>query len=148
MFCKHCGKELSDEAFMCPDCGEPTGVIPKFANNVKKESAKNTDNDCARNAGMNPEAVAVIALIFSCIALVTGVVFGAFFFVYSYSVYLLFVLGATTILPAFAGLGTGVYSLMTGKEGKSVKVLSIISIALSAFTLLFLFIGGCAIVAA
>lgn len=23
MFCKHCGKEISDEAFICPNCGVP-----------------------------------------------------------------------------------------------------------------------------
>lgn len=27
MFCKHCGKELSAEAFMCPECGTPTTNI-------------------------------------------------------------------------------------------------------------------------
>lgn len=24
MFCANCGKELSDNAYMCPQCGEPT----------------------------------------------------------------------------------------------------------------------------
>ena len=24
MFCTHCGKELADTAFMCPNCGAPT----------------------------------------------------------------------------------------------------------------------------
>lgn len=27
MYCKHCGKELSDEAIMCPDCGTPTKPV-------------------------------------------------------------------------------------------------------------------------
>ncbi len=30
MYCKHCGKELADEALMCPDCGTPTGVALFF----------------------------------------------------------------------------------------------------------------------
>ena len=25
MYCKHCGKELSEDAFMCPACGAPVG---------------------------------------------------------------------------------------------------------------------------
>lgn len=28
MYCRHCGKELSDEAMMCPNCGTPTEYIP------------------------------------------------------------------------------------------------------------------------
>ncbi|MFI3286648.1 MAG: TM2 domain-containing protein [Rikenellaceae bacterium] len=34
MFCKNCGKELSDNAISCPQCGEPTAkpsVIPSNA---------------------------------------------------------------------------------------------------------------------
>ncbi len=26
MFCKKCGKEISEEAQACPDCGQPTGI--------------------------------------------------------------------------------------------------------------------------
>lgn len=27
MFCKKCGKEMSDEALSCPQCGQPTGYM-------------------------------------------------------------------------------------------------------------------------
>lgn len=35
MFCSNCGKEISDNAVSCPDCGEPT----KKANEGKKNKA-------------------------------------------------------------------------------------------------------------
>ncbi len=148
MFCKRCGKELSDEAFMCPECGEPTGVMPKFAcNHVQEEQKKNAENDNhIPNAGFSQKGVTIVAFILTCIAFVTGIIFGAFFFVYQMSLYLLFILGATTILPALVGLAVGVYNLVGTKPEKLVQALSITSIVLSSVVLLFLFIGGCVIV--
>ena len=35
MFCKNCGKELADSAFMCPNCGTPTQVTSKENSNAK-----------------------------------------------------------------------------------------------------------------
>jgi len=36
MFCKNCGKEISDNAFVCPHCGVQTGKI------TSSEDKKNT----------------------------------------------------------------------------------------------------------
>ena len=38
MFCVHCGKELSDEAVICPACGIPTGKM-----NVKATHGSETN---------------------------------------------------------------------------------------------------------
>ena len=34
MFCKNCGKELADNAFMCPNCGAPTQTGPVIPPNA------------------------------------------------------------------------------------------------------------------
>ena len=39
MFCKHCGKELADSAFMCPECGTPTSNMYPTTN--QKSASKN-----------------------------------------------------------------------------------------------------------
>ena len=67
MYCKHCGKELSDEALMCPNCGTPTQTT-KVANRVKTIE---TDN-----APASPLATAAFAL-----SMITFV-FGIFFAIY------------------------------------------------------------------
>ena len=39
MYCRHCGKQISDEAIMCPDCGAPTKpvkVTPPQEPNIEK----------------------------------------------------------------------------------------------------------------
>lgn len=34
MYCKNCGKEISDQAFICPHCGAQTAEAPKGKNNT------------------------------------------------------------------------------------------------------------------
>ena len=34
MYCKNCGKEISDQAFICPHCGVQTAEAPKGKNNT------------------------------------------------------------------------------------------------------------------
>lgn len=33
MFCTHCGKELNDQAVICPNCGVPTGKFNQVQKN-------------------------------------------------------------------------------------------------------------------
>ncbi|MFI3239569.1 MAG: NINE protein [Bacteroidales bacterium] len=40
MFCKRCGKEISDNAFACPQCGEPTNTTQKSNVNFSDASDK------------------------------------------------------------------------------------------------------------
>lgn len=142
MYCRHCGKEISDNAFMCPDCGEPTAT-------GKTPSALPSDNEVRNDheKHYDPTGLSVVAFLLSLIALVTGIVFGAFFFVYSYSNFLLFILGATTILPAVASVCIGTYVLVANKDAQNqCKAFSITAIVLGGVALLFLFVAGCVII--
>lgn len=140
MYCYHCGKELSNDALMCPNCGAPT----KNTNAAKQEEAATV----AVGGGVNIKALSAVGLILSAIAFVTGIIFGAFFFTYSYSMVLLYILSGSTILPALAGLSIGVYvSMLKDNNNYPSKACSVCSIVFSSIVLAFLFIGGCIIAA-
>ena len=136
MYCKHCGKQLSDEAFMCPECGAPTGVKPP----VPIEPPK--DERTTPTAHNTP--LGIIGFVLSTFAFVTGIIFGAFLFVFSGAVLLLYVLSATTILPGLVGICLGISALKN--ETGIAKILALTGIILAAFALLFMFIGGCVLV--
>ena len=141
MFCRHCGKELSDEAYMCPNCGALTGVDA-----AKKTAEKETRE--AGEGGANKTALSVVAFILSMIAFVTGIIFGAFCYVTSGAIIFLYIFGASTILPALASLSIGAYLLIAGRDKLSnhAKGFAITSLVLSAFILFFLFLTGCILV--
>lgn len=141
MYCRYCGKEISDEAFMCPNCGTPTGTAPS------KKKVQNAAPETSAG-GVNATALSVVAFILSMIAFVTGIIFGAFFYVYTGGVLLLYVLGTITILPALAGLSIGTYLLCSGRNQNTygTKVLATISVIYSALVLTFLLITACLIV--
>ena len=42
MFCTKCGKEIQDEAVMCPHCGVPTDNFKKETKNAKTKSGMQT----------------------------------------------------------------------------------------------------------
>lgn len=138
IFCRTCGKELSDEAFMCPNCGAPVNG----AHDAKTKPVEPAKTE-TKASGLS-----VVAFLLATIAFVTGIIFGAFFFVFANSALLVYIIGAATILPALTGLSIGVYLLCSARNGltSSAKAFSIIAIVFSAIALLFLFIGGCVIV--
>ncbi len=140
MFCRHCGKEISDEAFMCPDCGTPT--IERKNKNIEIPNQ-------LQNSDKKEKGISVIGFLFALIAFITGIIFGSFFFVFSASVVLLYVISATTILPALTSLAIGIYTIITSTENsdKICKPLAITSVSLSGFVVLFLFIASCIIAA-
>lgn len=132
MYCKNCGKELSEEAIMCPNCGTPMGKI----SNARK---------VAHDASFVP--FGVIALFLGCFSFVTGIIFGAFLYVYSAAVILLYFLGASTILPALTAICLGIVAVMRKTESRDFA-LGIVAIALAGFVLLFLFLTACILVGA
>lgn len=136
MFCSHCGKELAEDAFMCPNCGSP---VQKAAG-AKKPSPQTQE-------GGKETALSIVGFVFAMIAFVTAIIYGSFFYVYIGSVVLLYVLGAFTILPAFVALFIGIYTLVSlrGKENVLAKNLSITAVVFAGFALFFLFIAGCVI---
>ena len=131
MFCSHCGKELADDAFMCPNCGSPIG---------KSAQKKSIPQEGGKETGL-----AVAGFILAMIAFVTGIIFGAFFYVYPGSALLLYTIGASTILPALAAISINAYTLIQirGKENTLAKNLSITAIVFAGVALLFLFLTGC-----
>lgn len=140
MYCYHCGKEISPDAVMCPECGSPT----------KNMSAM----PLAQQAVAAPEevkatALSAVALTLSLISFVTSVIFGAFFFVYTTSSLLLMVLDAVSILPALTALCLGIYLLISSSKNgnKGGKAMATVAVVFSAVALAFLFIAGCVIVA-
>lgn len=137
MYCYHCGKEIAEEALMCPNCGAPT----KNTNVVKQEEIAPVASN-----GVNINALSVVGLVLSLIGFVTGIIFGSFFLCYSYSIVLLYILSGSTILPALAGLSIGIYTLVS-KNGNNhtAKACAICSIVFASVVILFLFIGGCVI---
>ena len=137
MYCRHCGKELSDEAFMCPNCGTPTGTEPP------KKKVQNEESESSAG-GVNTTALSVVTFIISMFAFVTGVIYGALFYVYTPLV-TLFIISVTSILPALAGLVIGAYLLVSGRDKLSdkAKTYAIVSIVLSSVVLFFLFITSC-----
>ena len=139
MYCRHCGKEIADEAFMCPNCGAPTGTQKTITEQpTKEETTKH---------GVNIKGLSVAAFVLALFAFVTGVVFGVLFYTENQSPILLLVINASTILPALAGLTVSVYTLMVGNDSDATsKSFSITSIVLSGVVLLFLFISACILV--
>ena len=138
MYCYHCGKEIADEALMCPNCGAPT----KNTNAVTKQEEVTP----VVSSVVNIKSLSVVGLILSVVAFVTGIVFGAFFFTYVYSQVLLYILSGSTILPALAGLSIGVYiSMLKENNNYTSKACAVCSIVFSSIVLAFLFIGGCVI---
>ncbi|MDE6059033.1 MAG: zinc-ribbon domain-containing protein [Clostridia bacterium] len=132
MFCSHCGKELADDAFMCPNCGSPVG---KSAPRKKSEPVAD-----AKETG-----IAVIGFILAMFSFVTGIIFGAFFLCFGSSVVLLYILGAFTILPGIAAICLSAYARVQirGTENALAKNLSITAIVFSSIALFFVFVIMC-----
>lgn len=139
MYCYHCGKELANEALMCPNCGAPT----KNSNIVKQDETASVENGV-----VNFKALSAVGLVLSLIGFVTGIIFGSFFLCYSYSAVLLYILSGSTILPALTGLSIGIYILVSkNDDNNTAKACSICSVVFSSIVVLFLFVGGCVIAA-
>lgn len=131
MYCRHCGKELSDEAPICPACGTPTGVKFKIPETAAEKIGQ-------------PSPLGAIALFLAIFSFVTGIVFGAFFYAFAASVVLLYIIGAASILPALASVGLGIAVLYRGGTNRE-RVFAVISIVLAGIALFFLFIAECII---
>ena len=133
MYCQHCGKQLSDEAIMCPECGTPTSSSTFI--HTKREDANSTSEVSTSKSN----SWCIVSFVLSVFAFVTGVIFGRMIIdSYRYAS-LLFVIGHTSITPALTAISVAVISLRSAKI--SMKVLAIIGIALSGILLIFLSIA-------
>ena len=135
MYCYHCGKEIANEALMCPHCGAPT----KNYNAAKQEEITPVTSN-----GMKTKALSVAGLVLSIIAFVTGVVFTAITLKYYYSSFVF--IGELTILPALVGLSIGIYVLvLKDRSNKVARDCAICSTVFTSIILLFLFIVWCVV---
>lgn len=160
MFCKNCGKELADEAIMCPDCGTPTSQ-----SHTKRPVTAEVDVE-------NRSPLSVIALVLSILALVCCI---AFVWVtltsdsidmrfygslstssyssgidisggqYSYDLPIMLLnlaMAVMTVLTALGGLISGLAALYHSMKSKSngEKAFAITSIILAGLAILLLFI--------
>lgn len=55
MFCRNCGKEISDKAVVCPACGVPPLVENKFCNNCGAETTP-SQTMCTKCGAALPQA--------------------------------------------------------------------------------------------
>lgn len=125
MYCKHCGKELAESAFMCPDCGTPTGKM--HAGSIKSPAAKT-----GRIASVSGFALSIISFV-TAIVLVTLEIVGRNGF-----------LGSELYVTAgLIGLVLNIYGLYKAKEGNDsvARGLAIAGIVLVSIALSYCFIA-------
>ncbi len=125
MYCKHCGKELSDEAIMCPDCGTPT----EKGSARKPERISGTPQK--RTCAVTGFVLSIICFVATFVLVTIEMCFGR--------------LGTTdtlAILPGLAGLIFSIFGLGEAKKnGDGVaRGLAITGIVLSAVALFYCFI--------
>ena len=140
MYCRYCGKQLSDEAIMCPECGTPTKTI------ARTPTVENEKTPTPEVQNVPNHQLGVVGFFLSTFAFVTSIIFGAFMYVYYGATLLLYVIGYTSILPALAGISIGISTVKNEKGAK--KMLAITGIILAGIALLFLFLTACIMCAA
>lgn len=140
MYCKNCGKELSDRAEMCPSCGEPMGV--------NRQCEQQHRQVRQASAGVDLKALSIVSLVLGAISFLVAVAYSIFFFVTNTAVVLLYIISAAAIIPALAGLSVGIYVLMTARPetDRLSKPVSIASVVLTSVVLFALFVVSCIIV--
>lgn len=109
MFCKNCGKELSENAFVCPDCGEPVATTP-HADNTATKTIDNGKSMPMSVAGFTASLVSVACWV--CFLALTLCGSG------SYTLFMGIVLGVITGIVCLAGLFLSVTAIFGTKDGK------------------------------
>lgn len=133
MYCKHCGKEISDEAIACPGCGHPTKC-----NHARKERPSMQDPRLS-----NPAAIA--GLVLSAIAFVAGIVLLSISLAKSYGSILYY--NILVVLPAVLGLALDIFGFSRARIFGTFlqKALAIVGMVLAGIALLYFFIC-CAVI--
>ena len=142
MFCTHCGKELADNALMCPSCGSPTSntqnpvIGATEAGRQEKPQQKTKEKNPAAVAGFVLSAISFVLgfILITCIFALYGT--DAFF---SASPYVsLFVL-----IPAFGGLALNIYGMLHKNLNSTTKFLCILGLVFAGITIFYFFLGLC-----
>lgn len=64
MFCKNCGKELTEQAFACPECGCLARELPM---EQPKEQAETNKQERIKNAEQKTKLFSILAFVFLCL---------------------------------------------------------------------------------
>lgn len=120
MYCRHCGKQLPDEAVVCPECGthtDSTTITPHEAqsNNTAPETKKSFFN-----------SMGIVGFVLSVYAFVTYILSTLSYYGSSY---------ISSIIPAaLTGISLGIIGIRHAKG--SARVLAIVGLALSGLLIL------------
>lgn len=133
MFCRYCGKEILDEAVLCPHCGVmvknvtlPTQQVQNVPKKVKEEK---TDTCCELKQTRLTRIFGIVSAVLS--GLVLMILFGGiveqfgYFMGYSSSIYDMNALmdaASGAFLFSMIGLGFGIASFVLGLKQKNVGV--------------------------
>lgn len=125
MFCKSCGKELANDAYMCPHCGSPASHNPVKRVEIPTEPFK---------------SIPFVAFILSIIAFAMAPFVGAAFFICNNG-FTIMLSSIALILIAICGFVFSLFAIarVQTQAGKT-KVFSILSIVFTGVVLLLLFI--------
>ena len=132
MYCRYCGKQISEEAIMCPECGTPTKPLSSTPFVEEKTPEVKTPSNIPWT---------IIGFLLTAFAFLTGIVFGSVMLASVKGAALLYVIGPASILPALAGISILISTLKNETGVK--KILALVGIGLAGVALLFVFIAVC-----
>ena len=124
MYCKHCGKELSDEAPLCPNCGTPTENSP-----IRKPE-RNVGTGKKRPCAVIGFVLSLISLVTTIILVTMGMICGGF-------------LGETLFtVSSLAGLVFSIFGLSEAKKNEDgvARGLAITGIVFASVAIFYIFI--------
>lgn len=129
MYCKHCGKTLSDEAIVCPGCGHPT----RQDHPVRRgKSLAEDETQCNFSA--------IAGFVLSVIAFVMAPFVAAAFFICDNG-YTILLSSIALILITLCGFVLGLYAIVHIKtQPTRTKVFSILAVVFTGVVLLLLFV--------
>lgn len=125
MFCKNCGKQLSENAFVCPDCGEPAASTPHVDNTATK-AVENGKSAPTSVTGFTASLVSVACWVCYLALTLCG---------YHYLAMMGTILGVITGIVCLAGLFISIIALCGTTSGKY-RAFALTGIILSACMLL------------
>lgn len=125
MFCKNCGKEIANDAFMCPNCGSPASAPAE-----KQAASPNTEGS----------SVPLVAFILSLIAFVMAPFVGAAFFICNNG-FTIMLSSIALILITLCGFVFSLFAVArVHNQSVRAKVFSILSVVFTGVVLLLLFV--------
>lgn len=137
MYCKNCGKQISENATACPDCGEPTNMNGLSENSIR--SGENMNAHVA-NKVESGDSFPLVGFVLSIVSIVLAV-FVVIAFFYSNNSFVVFLSALALLFITLSAFILGLIGLYcTVKSKKRVNAFSLTAVILSSVVLLLLFI--------